>query len=139
MERPIVHAQILLNRPSSPATMDDVTVGQDLVDTLIAHEQTCAGLAANMIGQLKCIIAFFDNGKPTLMFNPHITRHTGEYQAEEGCLSLPGTRKALRWRRITVGYELPTDSGLRQHTRRYDGYTAEVIQHEVDHCNGILI
>lgn len=139
MERPIVRAQILLNRPSSPATMDDVAVGQDLVDTLIAHEQTCAGLAANMIGQLKCIIAFFDNGKPTLMFNPRITRHTGEYQAEEGCLSLPGTRKAIRWRRITVSYELPTDSGLRQHTRSYEGYTAEVIQHEVDHCNGILI
>jgi len=137
MQRPIVRSRILLSRPASPATADDLPIAHDLLDTLLAHETTCAGMAANMIGQSKAIIAFFDDRKkPQVMLNPRITRQEGAYQTEEGCLSLDGTRPTTRYRRITVTWQ---DLDLAEHTTRYQGFVAEVIQHECDHLAGIVI
>jgi peptide deformylase len=137
MQRPIVRSRIMLSRPATPATTDDLPVVQDLLDTLVAHETTCAGMAANMIGQPKAIIAFFDERKrPQVMLNPHITSQTGPYQTEEGCLSLEGTRPTSRYRRITVAWQ---DTSLAEHTGSFQGFVAEVIQHECDHLAGIVI
>ena len=137
MQRPIVRTRIMLSRKAEPATADDLGVVQDLLDTLRAHEGTCAGMAANMIGQNKAIIAFFDeHGRPQAMLNPRITRQTGVYQTEEGCLSLEGKRPATRYRRITVTWQ---DTNLAEHTTNHQGFVAEVIQHECDHLAGIVI
>lgn len=118
------------------ATPADGPIGQDLLDTLAAHKDECVGLAANMIGQLKRIIAVDDNGTPLLMFNPQITQRSGLFQTSEGCLSLPGQRPCARYRSITVSYQ---DASFRPRTRRFTGWTAQIIQHEVDHCQGIVI
>lgn len=136
MERNIVRSRVLLSRPSEPATPDDVSVGQDLLDTLEANKSHCVGLAANMIGVLKRIIVVSNNGKPLLMYNPHILQRVGEFQAEEGCLSLEGVRPATRYRKIHVRY---WDDRFVEHTKQFSGWTAQIIQHEVDHCNGIVI
>lgn len=137
MQRPIVRSRILLSRPASPATADDLPIAQDLLDTLLTHKTACAGMAANMIGQSKAIIAFFDDRKkPQVMLNPRITQQEGVYQTEEGCLSLDGTRPTTRYRRITVTWQ---DLDLAEHTTRYQGFVAEVIQHECDHLAGIVI
>jgi len=111
-------------------------VAQDLRDTLAAHRQGCVGMAANMIGVRKCIIIFDDNGTPTVMLNPVILRRTEPYTAEEGCLSLTGKRTAKRWRSIKVQWQ---NERLQTRVRTFTGWTAQIIQHEIDHCDGVLI
>ena len=107
-----------------------------MLDTLEFHRDSCVGLAANMIGVRKRIIVFDDSGKHCVMLNPQIIECEGEYEAEEGCLSLEGARKARRCQRITVLYR---DRDFVEHKERFAGFTAQIIQHEIDHCNGILI
>ena len=138
MIRPIVHSRIVLQRPAEPAVSADAQLGQDLLDTLAAHADECVGMAANMVGVSKAVIVFHDEarGQDVLMFNPQITRKTGPYEAVEGCLARPGQRAVTRYRRITVEYD---DEDFRHRTARYEGYTAQIIQHEVDHCAGVLI
>lgn len=137
MQRPIVRSRIMLARKASVAIADDLPIAHDLLDTLRAHEATCAGMAANMIGQNKAIIAFFDERKrPQVMLNPKITRQEDPYQTEEGCLSLEGTRPTTRYRRITVSWQ---DLDFKEHTASYQDFVAEVIQHECDHLAGIII
>ncbi len=136
MIRPIVTSPIALRMPSVDAGPEDAAVGQDLLDTLAAHADPCVGMAANMIGQRKRIIVVSDGGRALLMYNPRIIERANPYRAEEGCLSLPGTRSAERWRRIRVSY---LDDAFRPVTRAFTGDTAQIIQHEVDHCDGVLI
>ena len=137
MVRELIHDPILLGRPSVPATAEDLNVAQDLLDTLNAHRETCVGMAANMIGVHKNIIVFDNDGEPMLMLNPEIIKAEGEYDAQEGCLSLlGGPRDTMRYQKIKVRYQT-VDFQTRLKT--YEGWTAQIIQHEVDHCNGVLI
>lgn len=137
MVRELVHDPILLARKSAPATREDLGAAQDLLDTLAAHKETCVGMAGNMIGVCKRIIVFDNGGTPMLMLNPEIVKSAGEYETEEGCLSLlGGPRKTKRFQKIKVRYET-TDFQVRLKT--FEGWTAQIIQHEIDHCNGILI
>ena len=136
MIRPIMHDPIFLAQRSVPATAEDLPVAEDLLETLIAHKDGCVGMAANMIGVLKRIIAFEDGGKYTVLFNPEIVKCAEPYEAEEGCLSLPGIRKAKRYKSIKVQYQT---EAMQTRFRTYTGWTAQIIQHEIDHCNGILI
>ena len=136
MVQPIMRDTFFLAQKSAPATVDDRTVAQDLLDTLIAHKDGCVGMAANMIGVAKRIIAFEDNGKYTVMFNPELIRTSEPYETEEGCLSLEGVRKTKRWRSIKVQYQ---NEKFQTRFKTYTGWTAQIIQHEVDHLNGILI
>ena len=137
MVRELVHDPILLARKSVPATKEDLDIARDLLDTLTAHKETCVGMAANMIGQFKNIIAFDNGGEYMLMLNPEILKAEGEYETEEGCLSLlGGPRKTKRFRKIKVRWQT-TDFQTRIKT--FSGWTAQIIQHEIDHCNGILI
>ena len=137
MVRELVHDPFLLARKSAPATKDDLEIAQDLLDTLLAHRETCVGMAANMIGQCKRIIVFDNGGVPTLMFNPEIIKASGEYEAEEGCLSLlGGPRKTKRYQKIKVQYQT---GNFQTRLKSFEGWTAQIIQHEIDHCNGILI
>lgn len=136
MIKPIVHDPMLLSRKSAPAAFTDIPAAKDLLDTLIANREGCVGMAANMIGILKCIIAFDDCGKYSVMLNPEIIGKSGEYETEEGCLSLSGIRRTKRFRNITVKY---LDMNLHPKTDSFSGFTAQIIQHEIDHCNGILI
>ena len=141
MIRELMHDPIFLAGKSEPATKSDLPIAQDLKDTLLAHRDSCAGMAANLIGQKKRIIAFWDDSGPapicTLMFNPEIIDCAGPYEAEEGCLSLlGGPRKCRRYRTIQVRFQ---DEKMKMRTKIYRGWTAQIIQHEVDHCNGILI
>lgn len=132
-----MHDPLFLGKKSQPATAEDLEVARDLLDTLEAHRETCVGMAANMIGVTKRIIAFNDRGKLEIMFNPEIVKAAGEYETEEGCLSLlGGPRKTKRWQKIKVRYQT-VDFQIRLKT--YEGWTAQIIQHEIDHCNGILI
>ena len=137
MIRPIVHDPILLARKSVPATRDDLEVARDLLDTLAAHKETCVGMAANMIGVAKRIIAFDNDGSYMLMFNPEIVKMAGQYEAKESCLSLlGGPRPAKRYQKIKVQYE---NENFQTRIKTFEGWTAQIIQHEIDHCNGILI
>ena len=136
MIRPIMKDPIFLAQKSAPATVLDLPVAQDLQDTLEAHRDGCVGMAANMIGVNKRIIIFDDNGSATVMFNPEIVKRSGAFDAEEGCLSLPGTRKATRYRSIKVRYQ---NERFETRLKTYTGFTAQIIQHEIDHCNGLLI
>ena len=137
MVRELVHDPILLARVSEPATKEDWAIAQDLLETLIFHEKGCVGMAANMIGVHKRIIAFNNEGKYEIMFNPKIVKSSGEYETKEGCLSLLGDpRPTKRFQKIKVEYQTQ-DMKLRLKT--YTGFTAQIIQHEIDHCNGILI
>ena len=136
MIKPIKKDPIFLSQKSAPATILDYTTAQDLRDTLEAHRDGCVGMAANMIGVAKRIIIFDDNGTSTVMFNPEIIKCTGPYEAEEGCLSLSGTRKAKRFRTIQVWFQ---NEAFETQVRTYTGFTAQIIQHEIDHCNGVLI
>ena len=137
MVRELVHDPLLLARKSAPATKEDLEIAQDLMDTLLAHRESCVGMAANMIGQLKRIIVFDNDGTPTLMMNPEIIKKADAYETEEGCLSLlGGPRKTLRYRKIKVQYQTPE---FQTRLKTFEGWTAQIIQHEVDHCNGILI
>ncbi|OUP06022.1 peptide deformylase [Collinsella sp. An2] len=136
MIKPIVTSLIMLRMPSEEATPEDAQVGQDLLDTLAAHAHECVGLAANMIGVHKRVIVVQDGSKARLMYNPDIIRGAGEYRTEEACLSLQGTRPTARWRRIKVSY---LDEEFHQHVRTFTGEVAQAIQHEIDHCNGVVI
>ncbi len=136
MVRKIVKDPIFLAQKSVQASEDDLCTARDLKDTLAANADRCVGMAANMIGELKRIIAFDDNGTVTVMFNPEIIEASGKYQTEEGCLSLSGTRTAVRYRCISVEYQ---DFMFQTKQKKYTGWAAQIIQHEIDHCNGILI
>ena len=136
MVQPIMKDMIFLAQRSEPATPADAQVGQDLLDTLAAHREGCVGMAANMIGVRKRVIVFDDEGALVLMYNPEIVEKSGEYEAEEGCLSLTGTRPAKRFERIRVTYQ---NAKFEQKRRTFRGFTAQIIQHEIDHCDGILI
>ena len=136
MVRPIMHDPLFLAQKSERATQADKQTITDLSDTLLANLDRCVGMAANMIGVAKRIIIFDDNGSATVMFNPEIVKCSGAYEAEEGCLSLSGTRKAKRWRSIKVQYR---NERFETRLKTYTGFTAQIIQHEIDHCDGVLI
>lgn len=136
MIREINHDPILLARRSLPATAADSSVADDLADTLRANADRCVGMAANMIGELRCIIVFDNEGKLMEMFNPEILSAKDEYEAEEGCLSLSGTRRARRFRKIRVRWQTRE---MAPRIMTFTGWTAQIIQHEIDHCRGILI
>ena len=141
MVRELIHDPIFLAGKSEPATKADLPVARDLLDTLIFHQESCVGMAANMIGIQKCIIAFRDDSAPSpahvVMLNPEIIDCAGPYDTEEGCLSLlGGPRKCRRFQSIRVRFQ---DEKMKVRTKLYHGWTAQIIQHEVDHCNGILI
>ena len=136
MIRPIMHDPIFLARKSVPATPEDVQIARDLLETLAAHKEGCVGMAANMIGISKRIIAFDNEGTYMVMFNPEIVKRSGPYDTQEGCLSLPGIRPTKRFRSIKVKYQ---NEQFQTRFKTFSGWTAQIIQHEIDHCNGILI
>ena len=136
MIRQIMHDPVFLAQKSQPATKEDLEIARDLLETLEAHKDGCVGMAANMIGVAKRIIAFDNEGRYMVMFNPEIVKSAQPYETEEGCLSLPGIRKTKRYRSIKVRYQ-NEDFSVRLKT--FTGWTAQIIQHEIDHCNGILI
>ena len=136
MIRDICKDEAFLAQKAQPATPDDLSVGQDLLDTLAHHKEECVGMAANMIGVNKRIIAFDNEGTYMVMFNPQIVKQSGGYEAEEGCLSLTGTRKTRRWQSIKVQYQ---NEKFQTRLKTFTGWTAQIIQHEIDHCNGIII
>ena len=128
--------EFFLAQKSQPAAPEDLCVAQDLLDTLAAHRDGCVGMAANMIGVSKRIIAFDNDGKYDVMFNPVIVKRSGPYEAEEGCLSLTGRRKAKRYQTIKVQWQ---NEKFQTRLRTFTGWTAQIIQHEIDHCDGIII
>lgn len=132
----IIHDQLFLSQKSTSANRADLKIAEDLRDTLLANRDKAAGLAANMIGKNKRIIAFYVGPLPLVMLNPQIIRRSGEYLTSEGCLSLNGERKTKRYKTITVTYQ---NMSLETKTQEFTGFIAEVIQHEIDHCEGILI
>lgn len=137
MIREVIHDPLFLSGKSEKATREDLQVAQDLLDTLIGNRAGCVGMAANMIGVRKRIITFDDNGKYIIMFNPEIIKCSGEYDTEEGCLSLLGDpRPCKRFKSIKVRYQ---NEKFQLLTKTYVGFTAQIIQHEIDHCNGVLI
>ena len=137
MVREIVKDVMVLMRKSETADKEDLQTARDLLDTLNANKEICVGLAANMIGVHKNIIAVQMGMVPVIMINPNIISHSKEsYEIEEGCLSLDGVRKTVRWKEIEVEY---SDMLLKKHKNKYRDFTAEIIQHEIDHCNGIVI
>ena len=136
MIREICRDETFLAQKAVPATADDLATAQDLLDTLIAHKDGCVGMAANMIGVCKRIIAFDNEGTYMVMFNPVIVRQSGPYEAEEGCLSLSGVRKTKRFQTIKVQWQ---NEQFQTRLKTFTGWTAEIIQHEIDHCEGILI
>ena len=136
MIREIMKEESFLAQKAEPATLEDLPVAQDLLDTLEANKEHCVGMAANMIGVNKRIIVFDNEGTYMVMFNPEIIKQSGPYQAEEGCLSLEGTRPAKRWKSIKVRYQ---NEKFQERFKTFTGWTAQIIQHEVDHCEGIII
>ena len=137
MVRELVHDPILLARKSETATAADLQTARDLYDTLVAHREGCVGMAANMIGEQKRIIVFDHEGQLMTMFNPKILKASEPYETEEGCLSLlGGPRKTTRYRKIKVEYQTEQ---FQTRLKTFSGWTAQIIQHEIDHCNGILI
>ena len=136
MIREICKDETFLAQKAAPATAADLGVAQDLMETLIAHKDGCVGMAANMIGVNKRIIAFDNEGTYAVMFNPEIVKKSGPYEAEEGCLSLTGIRPARRWKSIKVRWQ---NEKLQERLKTFTGWTAQIIQHEIDHCEGIII
>ena len=137
MIREVIHDPILLARKSEPATLDDQQVAQDLLDTLTANKEACVGMAANMIGVHKRIIVFDNEGTYMTMFNPEIIKTSGPYDTEEGCLSLlGGPRPCKRYQTIKVQWQ---NEQFQIRIKTFTGWTAQIIQHEIDHCNGVLI
>ncbi len=136
MIRPIIRDPFFLAQKSDPAAETDRQIITDLRATLRAHLEHCVGMAANMIGERKRIIIFCNGPVLMVMINPAVTARSGEYEAEEGCLSLVGVRKTKRYQIITVKYQ---DQFFHWHTASFEGFTAQIIQHEIDHCNGKLI
>ena len=136
MIREICRDEAFLTQKAEPATADDLGVAEDLLETLIAHKDGCVGMAANMIGVNKRIIAFDNEGKYMVLFNPKIIKKSESYEAEEGCLSLTGTRKTKRWKSIKVEYQ---NEKFQTRLKTFTDFTAQIIQHEMDHCEGTLI
>ena len=136
MIRDICKNETFLAQRAEIATSDDIQIAADLLETLEHHRAGCVGLAANMIGVNKRIIAFDNEGTYLVMFNPEIVKKSGPYQAEEGCLSLTGTRPARRWKTIKVRWQ---NEKFQERLKTFTGWTAQIIQHELDHCEGILI
>ena len=136
MIKPIIHDTLFLSRKSDPASVEDTAVIRDLRDTLAAHHDECVGMSANMIGCSKRIIIVSLGLFDLVMLNPVIVKKSGAFEAEEGCLSLTGIRKTTRWEKITVRYQ---DEQMKYHTQEFIGWTAQIIQHECDHLEGILI
>lgn len=136
MVKEIIKDPVFLGQKSKDATIEDLPIAQDLLDTLAAHRDGCVGMAANMIGQAVRIIAFDNEGTYMVMFNPEIVKASDRYETEEGCLSLSGVRKTKRHRSIKVRYQ---NEKLQIRFKTFTGWTAQIIQHEIDHCNGILI
>ncbi len=136
MIRPIIRDVFFLGQKADPATKQDLSVGQDLQDTLKANQERCVGMAANMIGVKKKIIIVNAGFMSIVMYNPVILQKDTPYETEEGCLSLAGTRKTTRYQNIEVEY---LDSSWKKHRQKYSGWTAQIIQHEIDHLSGIII
>lgn len=136
MVKSIVTDVIFLGQKSEPAAPDDIPVADDLLDTLRANAEHCVGMAANMIGVRKCIIVFDAGGIYEEMFNPQIIKQSGAYETEEGCLSLLGKRKTKRYKSIKVKWQ---NREFQTRIKTFTGWTAQIIQHEIDHCNGIII
>ena len=136
MIREIVKDESFLSQKSAPATIEDKQIAIDLLDTLEANKDRCVGMAANMIGELKNIIVFYNDTIPTIMFNAKIIESAGKYVAEEGCLSLEGTRKATRFQSIKVRFK---DMDFKSQVRSFTGFTAQIIQHELNHVAGKII
>ena len=136
MIREICRDEAFLAQKAERAAPEDLPVAADLLETLEHHRAGCVGMAANMIGVNKRIITFDDEGTYMVMFDPESVKRSGPYQAEEGCLSLTGTRKVKRWRSIKVRYR---NEKFQERSKTFHGWTAQIIQHEIDHCEGILI
>ena len=136
MVRTICKDEAFLAQKAEPATPADLAVAADLLETLEHHKDGCVGMAANMIGVNKRIIAFDDEGRYMVMFNPRILQRSGPYQTEEGCLSLTGVRPTKRWKTIKVQWQ---NEKFQQRIKKFTGWTAQIIQHEIDHCEGIII
>ena len=136
MVRDIMKDVFFLSLKSEPAGPEDLDIAHDLMETLIFHQDGCVGMAANMIGVNKRIIAFDDDGTYRVMFNPVILKKSGPYRTEEGCLSLEGKRPARRWESIKVQYQ---NEHFATRIKTFTGWTAQIIQHEIDHCDGIII
>ena len=137
MIKELVHDPIFLALKSEEAVKEDMPDAQDLLDTITAHKETCVGMACNMIGVRKKIICFSDSGKFVTMFNPEIIKAEQPYETEEGCLSLlGGPRPVTRYKNIKVRYQT---NMMQTRIKNFSGWTAQIIQHEIDHCNGILI
>ena len=136
MVREIMKDEVFLAEASEKATAEDTEIARDLLETLEAHKAGFVGMAANMIGVHKRIIAFDNEGSYMVMFNPEIVKKSGAYETEEGCLSLTGTRKTRRWQSIKVQYQ---NEKMQIRLKTFTGWTAQIIQHEIDHCNGIII
>ncbi len=137
MVKELMHDPIFLSGKSEVATKEDLQTAQDLLDTLAAHKDSCVGVAANMIGVRKCIIAFDNEGKYMVMFNPEIIKKSAPYDTEEGCLSLlGGPRKCKRYQSVKVKWQTEK---FETRIKNFTGWTAQIIQHEIDHCNGVLI
>ena len=136
MIREICKDDFFLSQKAEPATASDLEIAQDLLDTLTAHKDGCVGMAANMIGVNKRIIAFESEDGYLVMFNPVILKKSGPYETEEGCLSLTGTRKTKRFQTIKVQWQ---NEKFQTRIKTFTGWTAEILQHEIDHCDGILI
>ena len=136
MIREICRDESILSRKSERAEAQDLTIAKDLADTLSANQDRCVGMAANMIGFNKRIIAYEDNGKYFFMLNPEILKKEQPYYTEEGCLSLDGIRKTLRYKTIKVRWQ---NEKMQTRIKNFSGWTAQIIQHEIDHCDGILI
>lgn len=136
MVREICRDISLLSQKSEPATPEDLSLAADLLETLQAHKEGCVGMACNMIGIRKRIIVLEYDGGYLTMFNPEIIKQSGRYETEEGCLSLTGTRKTKRWKSIKVQYQ---NEQFQTRFKTFTGWTAQIIQHEIDHCEGIII
>ena len=137
MVRELMHDPLFLGRKSRAATKEDLAIGRDLMETLVAHKETCVGMAGNMIGETVAVIAFFEGDSPVVMYNPELLKSEGEYETEEGCLSLlGGPRKCRRYQKIKVRWD---NENSQKRVKTFIGWTAQIIQHEVDHCNGVLI
>ena len=137
MVKELMHDPLFLARKAEDATAADLETAKDLLDTLLAHKETCVGMAANMIGEFVKIIAFDCEGKYMVMLNPEILKAEGGYDTEEGCLSLlGGPRKTKRFQKIKVRYQT---EAMQTRLKTFTGWTAQIIQHEIDHCNGVLI
>ena len=136
MVRPIIKNKNFLARKSAPASQADARIAQDLLDTFLAHKNECVGMAANMIGYLKKIIIVDLGFAPVIMYNPMITKKEAPFETEEGCLCLEGEQKVTRYAVIEVAY---LDHAFKLQRKVFTGFNAEIIQHEIDHCNGIVI